>query len=1266
MIRASVVRLGKWVLVLATLLGLLILGARVGLPLLSQAPRLVAEQLSQRLGADVEIGALDASWDGYYPHLRVDALSLVERGSTALRYTIDIASIDLTLDPWRSVIGLQPVFEQLEISDVEVSVYQREGTWWRVPEPTARETAHPENNFEQWLLGLILSQPEVVLADASVELHSEKGRQVRFHSVQALLENLEGEHQFSGQLRIQGLEETQLAYAVQFEGQPESALSGRFPFYLKLESLGPELFELFDLDLPLARMRAGTEFWGVWQDNALERLQGRLAVGELEYGADNPVHLTNSYLAFALLPGEELYQLQLSDIHLQSDEQSLDIPLVALEGGLDYRVPPSKVMVPELEMAPLSRWVAGLPMLPDALTGVLRELKPEGRLENTVVQWQGRGWTDFELAADARALGVEAYFGAPKIRGASGLLRASAAGGALHLDTDYFEMHFPKLYQDGWTFHAADGVVRWSLDDDAALIASDLLHLREAGVSGAGRFSILVPYDRQTQTELTLMIGLTDSDGTQTQRYTPAKEVGEGVHRWLGEAIQAGQIRQGGLVLHGGTRMLESRRPPSVNLFMDIGGGSLRYDPAWPPIEAADLFLQVRNGDLRVDLRNGRFLTSEITSGWAYKRLHDRSLQVAAAVQGPASDLEQVLRSKPLGALDQGLGDWSLGGSLGALVQLEIPVTNESSVPTVDVTGTLNQGSLRSDSLRLAIDELAGRFSYSSQAGLASGPLSAQLWGRPLSGRLSTADGKTTLSLEGRAEMQSVREWLALDALRVVQGVVPYQARVDFCISDNACRNRFELASSLTGTAVNLPLGLGKAPDAMASLALDVDLDANQLSFNYREALFGRFDLASSLPRGRISLGVADPRLPDGSGVHLSGTLEHLDLASIAALAEPAATQQLSSGGGDPVGLAGVDLSVAEFELAGYSLGPLQVKAQAQEALWSIQVAGNQVQGGILLPDEAGPIDVQLQRLYLVSEDGAPSTAQDQAGSVSWIDGNALPDIDLVLDDLRYDGRELGMWRAQVRSTEKQVRLEGIEANLAELTLSGALTWTQGQAPHTGVTVRMQGRDLGEQLVRWQLPRSIESQALEGGFQLEWDGPPWAFALENLDGAFQFGLEEGRIIESGNSANLLRVFGILNFNALGRRLRLNFSDLFEKGVAFDNLSGDYRITRGVAATEKPLRMVGPSANLQAEGQLDLGAETVDKEMEVVLPITSNVPFAAVLLGAPQVAGAVFLIDRLIGDKLEQVTTLRYRLSGDWGDPQVDLITTPPQEAEEMR
>ena len=82
----------------------------------------------------------------------------------------------------------------------------------------------------------------------------------------------------------------------------------------------------------------------------------------------------------------------------------------------------------------------------------------------------------------------------------------------------------------------------------------------------------------------------------------------------------------------------------------------------------------------------------------------------------------------------------------------------------------------------------------------------------------------------------------------------------------------------------------------------------------------------------------------------------------------------------------------------------------------------------------------------------------------------------------------------------------------------------------------------------------------------------------------------------------------------------------------------------------------------ASGEIDLGGKTLDMQVNVTLPLVSNTPLAAVLLGAPQVAGALFLIDKLIGDKIEKATSIAYNLSGAWDSPELKLLNSAASKA----
>lgn len=79
----------------------------------------------------------------------------------------------------------------------------------------------------------------------------------------------------------------------------------------------------------------------------------------------------------------------------------------------------------------------------------------------------------------------------------------------------------------------------------------------------------------------------------------------------------------------------------------------------------------------------------------------------------------------------------------------------------------------------------------------------------------------------------------------------------------------------------------------------------------------------------------------------------------------------------------------------------------------------------------------------------------------------------------------------------------------------------------------------------------------------------------------------------------------MNFNSIGRRLRLDFSDLFGKGLSYDRVKGLLVASNGVYVTREPITLTGPSSNLELNGTLDMVADRVDAKLLVTLPVTNN-------------------------------------------------------------
>ncbi|MEE4463347.1 AsmA-like C-terminal region-containing protein, partial [Azotobacter chroococcum] len=198
----------------------------------------------------------------------------------------------------------------------------------------------------------------------------------------------------------------------------------------------------------------------------------------------------------------------------------------------------------------------------------------------------------------------------------------------------------------------------------------------------------------------------------------------------------------------------------------------------------------------------------------------------------------------------------------------------------------------------------------------------------------------------------------------------------------------------------------------------------------------------------------------------------------------------------------------------------------------------------------------------------------------------------------------------------------------------------------------LQGGDLADVLLAWGFAPSASSQAFRVDIDGNWPGSPAALALQRYTGSFDISLSRGQFREVEGAASALRMFGVLNFNAIGRRLRLDFSDLFGKGLSYDKVTGLVEGRNGVFRTEVPLTLSGPSSNLELDGILNLPGDSIDAKLLVTLPISNNLPLAALLVGAPAVGGALFVVDKLLGNHVARFASVQYRVQGPWREPRI--------------
>jgi uncharacterized protein YhdP len=183
----------------------------------------------------------------------------------------------------------------------------------------------------------------------------------------------------------------------------------------------------------------------------------------------------------------------------------------------------------------------------------------------------------------------------------------------------------------------------------------------------------------------------------------------------------------------------------------------------------------------------------------------------------------------------------------------------------------------------------------------------------------------------------------------------------------------------------------------------------------------------------------------------------------------------------------------------------------------------------------------------------------------------------------------------------------------------------------------------------WGVTPLILSNKVSAQVDLSWKGTPLDFDYKQLQGKGQFVTGSCRLPQLEQNNPLLRALGVLNVGSIARRLRFDFSDLYKKGLSCDSINGDMLFDDAHLTVNK-LHLKSPSADIRLTGKTNLVTETMNGEMQVELPISSNL-YAGCLAGPAACAG-IFVFNKLFGNKLEKAAALHYRISGTWTIPVV--------------
>ncbi|QTP55583.1 DUF3971 domain-containing protein [Billgrantia sulfidoxydans] len=1270
-------RIGRWALtllaVVLTLVAVLVVALRLVLSQADQVAPRVERLLAARTGAAVQLREFDARLARLDPVIEGRGLSLSTRAGSAGLPLLEVEHARLRLDTSASLRNGVPVVADARMSGMTLHLYQDEQGGWHWPDPAQipPELLEGEFHLEQldaWV-GLLLRQRAWV-DNVRLVLHGRE-RRVEMLAPRLLLTGDERRAHLEGEVHLEGQEEATLQAALEVFPGPtgfrdfSAALQAR----MKLGTL-IDLVEVFTPDDPLRLEDASGDvtLWGRWHRGELADARVDIDVPRLALRRnDEPIVLEPFKARGQWLRNDEGWQAW-----LQGDAAAADW---AEPRELELEHEPALphfwhvrsdaegwwLTTSRFELASLAAWRERI-LLPEGLVRTIDALDPRGLVAGLGVGRRDGHWV---AQAAVHQVEVEPWDEVPGGGPLDAWVEARDLSGRVEfVGVGEPTFKVPQLYQAPMALSHASGEVRWTYEGPRTFVSGRRLEAGWQGAEVEGSFGLALGGDVHGGLGLDLRFRDADALERPLEEWLPGDVLGEELHTWLSAGV-AGRVPSGELKLHLPLRRGGSGLEPRLQLDLEIEEGRLAFDPEWPAIESLEGRLTAGIGTLEAEVDHAVSLGVEAGNGRVF--LEDEMLRVSGDLTADGDALHRYLRAVPVDGMQQQVDDWRGEGRATGRIELATRLGDEEGF-RLDLDTEVALERLDYLPLDVPFEDVHGPLAWRQQdeEGGLVGQLEARLWGGPAQAEIDTLAGHADLN--GSAEIASVLQRYEIGDLTArVSGRLPWRGR----FSLGEARNSFRFDSSLEGVAIDLPAPLGKTAGETRPLWVQADLDQQRVEAELGgdTRLRWRGVPWSELGQGQFWMGrlPESPEWPEQEG--WTGTLyqSRLDPVEWGEALAPLLSggRATAREGASPLRLLRVETAC----LAGPDtcLGVMSAEARPQVGGgWRVGLQGDLLEGILdYRPSLSAPLDIALEHLTL---DDLLSARVEDAGNLleeldvppdpaplpGWL--TELPDGRLRIADILYQGRRIGPLTARWEGGPQRLRVAPLGLTLGQVSARGELVWESAGAGDslTRSRIDLDGRDLGTALESLGQPVSIRSNETRVRSQLAWPGAPWQFALARSRGSVEVELRDGRFayLESPTA----RLVGLLNVDNLLRRLRMDFSDVTGQGTAFDRVSGAATLYEGVLETNGPVTIDGPATSFTLDGTVDLFRRELDQRLGVTVPVSSSLPLAAVIAGAPVVGGALFIADRLFGRAIDRVTRIHYRVRGPWISPDITLET----------
>ena len=1226
----------------------------------------LVERFASAIGMPVSIKTLYGRWQGLSPVIGMEGVRIMLPDSD--RQVISLARLEFRLNPLVSLLEQRFQVSQLTAADANIQLQETAPGQWRI--------VGNNSEAEADLAGLL----DLLLSVSSVDLKSLQLNLVFYNQSRAVLSVEELMLERQGQFRRLSLEarfaeqDNLLSMLMESRGDPRNEEAFTAGFYLELNEIdfSPHLPAIQSLGVALEKASLNGRLWGGWSRQQ-QWLQGEL---------------TTPYIDLAALSGRDfspMEDVQLSFRLERTEERTISLWLDELEAGWygrDFRFAGLKlglddqrlaIQIPDLDLATFREQILATDLLPEAIRADIQQLAPTGALSAIAIELPLAAENfnrDFSVRAIMGNVGLASWKAAPAVANLSGYLQVQAESGLVDIDSQDFSLALPTVYSQPLLFTGLKGQLGWKIDsgEKRLRLRSGLMDV--AADLGPARASLELDLplsaNAEMPPEMVLQVGVPAASASVRDTYIPDKVLPDTLQAFLADSILAGEGSEVGFIYRGSLRKTDNRGR-TIQLAMNVRQGRFDYASEWPIADSISGQLYVDDGEVDFHLDAADYYGLQVERGRVSTRFEEDEirLEVDAALAGAANDGIRILGETALrNTFGNTFDRWEVTGAIAADFRMQLLVTDLAQPPVIDLAVQLNSNGLTIPQARFSVQNLEGVLNYTSARGLFATGLNGRIFSRPVSLSIDSAeDSSIEVAAQGKIGVDRLVEWLDADWLFFADGVTDYQATLS--IGKTVV---LAVTSDLQGVALDLPEPFTKTAAAPSSFNLVMELDRPepQLQFQWADQLSGQVNLLKdAMPVASLTIGSREPtRFPvrQQSGIYVSGRLsqlnvaewqqyisEHLGRFSIVGN-EPGAADSKK-----PFAVKVEGLQVAAVDLFGRDYADNTLSLAPADAAWMVDLSNSIFDARILLPsDQARPIQVGLRRLLLAEGENT-----DTLSVLDDINLQELPELDIRIDQLAVGTTPWGRIAFQLRPREDGLDFTGIEGALRGFQIGSAeapakMAWRKAaDRSTTAFQGTLAFSDLAAVLKEWNYESIAESRRGTVALDIRWDGRPDQWSLAGSEGLFSLDISDGRFLNASQTASgALKVISILNFTNILRRIQFDFSDLLKEGFSYDGIKGSFELAGQRLVIRDAIQITSPSSRFRLLGSSNLQTEALDMEMIATLPVASNLPWIAAIVGGLPTAAGVYVASKVFEKQVDRVSSVVYAVEGTWDEPEI--------------